>query len=63
MAAALDDARQRLDTLAGLEDIFNDVEAGDVAGLEDAYQRMADLALDAAVAAGVELGFNSQDGD
>lgn len=63
MAAALDDARQRLDTLAGLEDIFNDVEAGDVDGLEDAYQRMADLALDAAVAAGVELGFNSQDGD
>lgn len=63
MADALDDARQRLATLAGLEDILNGAESGDIDGLEDAYQRMADLALDAAVAAGVELGFNSQDGD
>lgn len=63
MADALDDAQQRLATLAGLEDILNGAESGDVDGLEDAYQRMADLALDAAVAAGVELGFNSQDGD
>lgn len=63
IAAALDDAQERLGTLASLEDILNGVESGDVDGLEDAYQRLADLAVDAAVAAGVELGFNSQDGD
>ena len=48
-----------------LEDIVADraSAAVDLNALEQAFQRLADLGADAAVAAGVEIGFNFQDGD
>lgn len=63
LADALDDAQTALDETAAFEDVLSGTAAGDMAGLRAAFQRMANLAVDAAVAADVELGFNNQDGD
>lgn len=46
-----------------LEQVVNDQASPDVEALYDAFQKLADLTVEAAVAAGVELGFNFQDGD
>ena len=46
-----------------LEQVVEDESSRDVEALYDAFQNLADLAVEAAVAAEVELGFNFQDGD
>ena len=46
-----------------LEEVVRDEGSRDVEALYDAFQKLADLTVEAAVAAGVELGFNFQDGD
>lgn len=46
-----------------LEAIVEDHESRDVEPLYDSFQELSDLSVEAAVAAGVELGFNFQDGD
>jgi predicted lipoprotein len=46
-----------------LEDIVAGNAAGDLEVISDALQTVADLTIDVAVAAGVNLGFNNRDGD
>ena len=46
-----------------LEEVVRDEGSRDVEALYDAFQKLSDLTVEAAVAAGVELGFNFQDGD
>ena len=64
LATALAEAVERLAAFdARIEDILAGTASGDVAGLEDVFQRISRLGEDAAVAVGVQLGFNDQDGD
>ena len=67
LADQLDAARQALDVIEGsgssLEEVVSERSSSDVEALYDAFQDLADLSVEAAVAAGVELGFNFQDGD
>ncbi len=67
IADELDRAQQALNVIEdsgySLETIVRDHESRDVEPLYDAFQELADLTVEAAVAAGVELGFNFQDGD
>ncbi|MEM7081022.1 MAG: hypothetical protein AAF513_20585, partial [Pseudomonadota bacterium] len=48
---------------ASLEDIVSGQATGDIESVRLAYQALADLIVDVAVLAGVNLGFNNQDGD
>ncbi|MEM9622538.1 MAG: imelysin family protein [Pseudomonadota bacterium] len=48
---------------ATLEDIVAGQATGDIESVRLAFQNLADLMVDIAVAAGLELGFNNQDGD
>lgn len=63
----LDSALQALNTIEdtgySLEAIVADHESRDVEPLYDAFQNLSDLSVEAAHAAGVQLGFNFQDGD
>lgn len=64
LAAAAAEAQARLAAMAGsFEDIVNGGAAGDLEGLRVDFQRLSNLGVEAAVAAGVNLGFNSEDGD
>ncbi|MEM7217438.1 MAG: imelysin family protein [Pseudomonadota bacterium] len=45
------------------EDILNGVENGDLEPIRQALQRLADAVEDAAISAGVTIGFNNLDGD
>lgn len=48
---------------ASFEDILAGRASGDLEGIRVDFNTLSDLGLDAAVAAGVNLGFNSEDGD
>ena len=67
IALELDRAQQALGVIEGsgysLEEIVEDHQSRDVEPLYDSFQELADLTVEAAVAAGVELGFNFFDGD
>ena len=64
LAAAAAEAQARLAAMAGsFEDIVAGRAAGDLEGLRVDFQRLSNLGVEAAVAAGVNLGFNSEDGD
>ena len=67
IAAELERAQAALnvieDTGYSLETIVADHESRDVEPLYDSFQELSDLTVEAAIAAGVELGFNFQDGD
>ena len=67
IADELDRAQQALNVIEdsghSLEEIVEDHESRDVEPLYDSFQELSDLTIEAAVAAGVELGFNFQDGD
>ena len=67
IAAELDRAQQAMNVIEdsgySLEALVADHASRDVEPLYDSFQELADLTVEAAVAAGVELGFNFQDGD
>lgn len=64
LAAVAAEAQARLAAMAGsFEDIVSGRAAGDLEGLRVDFQRLSNLGVEAAVAAGVNLGFNSEDGD
>lgn len=64
LAAAAAEAQARLAAMAGsFEDIVAGRATGDLEGLRVDFQRLSNLGVEAAVAAGVNLGFNSEDGD
>ncbi len=69
IAEQFDAAAAVLDTIEMSGNSLEDMVAGraraevDLNSLEQAFQRLADLGAEAAIAAGVEIGFNFQDGD
>ena len=67
IAAELERAQAALNVIEdsgySLETIVTDHESRDVEPLYDSFQELSDLTVEAAIAAGVELGFNFQDGD
>ncbi len=67
IAGELDRARQALNSIENtgysLEAVVGDHGSRGVGPLYDSFQELADLAVEAAVAANVELGFNFNDGD
>lgn len=69
IVAQFDAAEAVLKTIEKSGHSLEDIVAGqasvavDLNALEQAFQRLADLGAEAAIAAGVEIGFNFQDGD
>ena len=64
LASVANRAQERIAAItASFEDVVAGRAAGDLDGLRRDFKELSDLGREAAVAAGVNLGFNSEDGD